>query len=230
MPQTVTHVIYAADLKKDDVISTKSGSDWPYGATVDSVKVGPKWTVVRDVNGHLIRRCLSDEEVAVERQEATPEEIAEADAAKKAKHDATMREILEESVKRFVEEWKNYTHQLDGAEDLSSSSLDRLLTGQSRRRVAHRLVGIVHHIETSRIEVPAAQRYSTAAAAVWAEMHQSRSSARSPLSRSSSVLSNLIEDMNDWGWQDFFATACYGMGYSAWNELTGEALERYNAR
>ncbi len=220
MPQTVTHQIPAAEVKVNDTIV--------HGGTVASVKTGTKWTELRDSNGALLVRRENDVIIAVERQEPTSEELAEREAAKAAERDAALKEMLESSVKRYVDEWKTYTHQLEGAEDLSSSSLDRLLTGQAKRRVAHRIYGIVTYMEDRRADVPADIRYATAAAAVWGELHQQRSSARNPLSRSTSVLTNTIEDVNEWAWEDFFATACYSMGYSAWTNLLGDALDRYN--
>ncbi len=65
MTAIVTRTICAGDVRKGDDLQ---------GRIVAETKVGSKWTSIRDDDGKLIIRCLSDQHLEVSREEKTDEE------------------------------------------------------------------------------------------------------------------------------------------------------------
>lgn len=79
MPVRVTMQIPVQIVKPGDEITVENDGSWPYGATVGTVDAKTKWVVIRDINGHLIRRVEKDTQVRVYRMTPTTEEAAQAD-------------------------------------------------------------------------------------------------------------------------------------------------------
>lgn len=77
MPALKTINVDIHNVKVGDIISVDNDNTWPYGAEVGSIKLGTKWGVLRDRNGHMLRRVELDTTVNVERMMKTDAELAE---------------------------------------------------------------------------------------------------------------------------------------------------------
>ena len=131
MPEIKTVVEKVENLRRGDVISTQNDGTWPYGSTVETVRPATKWTVVRDPNGHLIRRIENGTRVSVDRMVDTAEEAA---VKQRAMAIRLLQNWMEEQNKGYKKAIADLTDRL--AADPVNVSADHLYERVEKARVA----------------------------------------------------------------------------------------------
>lgn len=209
MPHTVQTTVPVQNLRKGDVTVRTSGSGLDQRVTretVDAVKRGTKWVEARDADGKLIVRLERGMGVLVERVEDTPEE-----------REAGYRAYAVRCLTELVEDWatdpttclRKSIAELDeqgGAEAakygevVSHWTLDTFLTRQAGFKLAVSIRHMIEKVRTSDSDFYAAatdeDEQLFLAVGLVLDVAERRQSVPNPLSRSTSVTSNLYEDLD----------------------------------
>ena len=188
MPTIETREIMASNISVDDVVVDRNGAH----RTVAEVKAGPKWTTVRDADGALLGRVGSELVVATIVAVPTAEEAA-------AAQEANDKAIRTENNRRIGEwvEWQMH----DGYRDRLQTNVKKLDASRSNRAIEDIIVATA----TSRLAAELVMHKSEDVD--WVTVHEywaatareklTSSYGLKALSRSTSVVSNLMEDVEN---------------------------------
>lgn len=184
MPEIVITEIPVEAIKPYDKIADNNSSEWPLGATVGMVEVKVKWVYIRDTNGHSIRRVEAGTLVNVARLQKTSEE-------RYAEQRAAAVVVLTQALGRDRSVATLLRSMADNREtsSMQHGDFDELLTLNAQANLWARFGGVV-----TRVTEQGCGDIVTALA-IFANMLQERTDYRNPLSRSTSVTSNLVEDV-----------------------------------
>ena len=202
MPHLVEHIVSAAHVKKGDVYG---------GRTVYTKKTGTKWTELREEDGMLILRTLNEDPISVAREVPTDEERAAVEAERAAERRARSNEDIEAWVRtkigKFEERMHGYTLKIiNGSMSYSYDSYGSMMEEQAEFEIAQAVKSIFEQglkSDEDRSEEnlefwAGRERDWVNAFELWVEQAKeeltSRYSVRA-LSRSTSVISNLLEDV-----------------------------------
>ena len=199
MPKIENSVIEARTVKKGDRVS---------GRVVETRKTGSKWTELREVDGTLILRTLNEDPISVAREVPTDEERA----AQRAEAEAKLREAnnvsIEKWVRGAVDGYAEAMHKITQnlverfSRYSSYSSYDDLLETDAMHKIA---CSIEHVWKASRSEDRNREYWDEIGEVDWVKAYElwaedvkekllDRWSSR-VFSRSTSVISNLLEDV-----------------------------------
>lgn len=196
MPKIETSVIEARIVKKGDRVS---------GRVVETRKTGSKWTELREVDGTLILRTLNEDPISVAREVPTDEEraaqAAEIEAEVRAKNNAAIGSWVESMTDGYAETMQK--HLADLLERYSTySSYEGMMQTEAMHKIAIHVKSVY---ETSRSEDRNRAYWDEIGEVDWVKAYElwaedakekllDRWSSR-VFSRSTSVISNLLEDV-----------------------------------
>lgn len=208
MPETIKRTVNVEDIRKNDVIE---------GATVRATHTAHKYVHVYFDGIKKADRYEIGDTVTVERQQMTESERVErhrAVALKWAqeifdqKVNTTPADVMQDLMDKFH---RHQTNHPDYNELLSWSNLPRVMEFQAERqvwlRVKYTLDRLTNKYGESKVDL------LTAVASVY--MHCQRQLTerhQSPLSRSTSTLSNIFEDLENWAYSEFIDKARMYLG------------------
>lgn len=196
MPVNTTLTVAVESIRRGDAISTENDSHWPYGAVVDTVDAKTKWVVLRDANGHLVNRVERGTEVKIVRSVESESERVERlrsrvleEVRMQLTNIVSIRDHLADLVAKDDEQGGKY--QLIGHWELDKIIQTQVLENVWRR-FAH---AVARYGERGLDEV--------SALVAFIDELQGEPDHRNPLSRSTSVTSNLMDDMQRWANAEF---------------------------
>ena len=226
MPHTVTHTVLPHRLRNGD----KFVNGRHFG-TVDSIEVKTKFAYVNVIGGHRPIRIDLNEEVKIERVEPTQAEkdaelkMYALESLTKSLHKFTdgdpVNAALQTIVQKRDEAVDRYPNTV-GREVLDYSTLNGLLDLQAEVKPWFAVRDIQDRILTNERWADVETDVLTAVALAIRDRRRHTYN-RNPLSRSTSVLSNLLEDLEAYAWTQFEDKL-------GWSGISGKMLEAEIAR
>ena len=181
MPEIVTLTVPAAQVCNGDIINgAKNTRD------VRNIKIGTKWAEYRDADGGLIAKMDRQTTVSVEREQRTEAE-RKADALRS--RERRIKGWLDNAEQAFVDALAKFNESATAYPVSSHSAYENMLTAQADRAIAVQIKGYAEHQSLSLVD--AFDRWATRQR----ETYTTATHMHRALSRSSSVVSNLIEDV-----------------------------------
>lgn len=208
MPETVERDVYVEDVRKNDVIN---------GATVRLVHVARKYVYVYFEGTDTPNKYEYASPIIVNRSQPTEDELAVRRRAVALawaqeifdhKVNTTPADVMQDLMDKFHE---HQTEHPDHNELLSWSNLPRVMEFQAERqvwlRVKYTLDRLTNKYGESKVDL------LTAVASVYMHCHRQLTNRhQSPLSRSTSTLSNIFEDLENWAYSEFIDKARMYLG------------------
>lgn len=195
MPNTVTHEVAVENIRKGDVISTENYGNWPYGATVARVDVKVKWVTVYGGTDDKLARVELGTKVKVDRQEPTDSERY---AANRMESLQNVQFLIGQRARRQT------VHQYmaevaEAGKTVGYDTVNNIITMQAEDVLWIRFENVVTRIKKIGGD-------ELTALALYIHNLQDRRDYRNPLSRSTSVVSNVMEDTEHYVTAEFIAS------------------------
>lgn len=182
-----------SELRKGDLLG---------GQVIESIKVGPKWTEVRDANGKLIIRCSSNTKIDVQRWVKTEAELEAEKAKMQAEYLARREETFSEKITHAVSGASFDAAVAEYAKYPDYSRLTTMMEAAALKKAAESVLHIVEHTAKPETEAEP-MTFIDAITHIFNRANENRFP-RSPLNRSTSTTSNLIEDLDRWAIEETF--------------------------
>lgn len=190
---TQQFTVGAGNVQRGDVISTENPGNLPYGATVERVKVGTKYATLIDANDQPMARLYADTPVVVERQ-------VETDESKAARRRAYVLDDIENDLAKWQPQMPKVANDVwtkaANYEKVTSFTMDALIQAQAEDKVWLGWRKAYDYL-TARPEERGGPLDALQALALYVEELRKeivRKASYGLLSRSTSVVSNVMED------------------------------------